>query len=137
MTTPPRIRKNIDSLTPEELADYEHAFSKLQEISDADPGSIDGLQYFQELHNSMLGPCEHANDIFLPWHRAHLFRPVKTTKSVACAAASCRCTASIFSACPPTATSRAVLGMRPREVTRCSMSQPSRLCGCASPTKRR
>lgn len=73
MTTPPRIRKNIDSLTPEELADYEHAFAKLQEISDADPGSIDGLQYFQELHNTMLGPCEHANDTFLPWHRAHLF----------------------------------------------------------------
>lgn len=73
MTTPPRIRKNIDSLTPDELADYEHAFSKLQEISDTDPDSIDGLQYFQDLHNTLLGPCEHANDTFLPWHRAHLF----------------------------------------------------------------
>ncbi|MDQ4032330.1 MAG: tyrosinase family protein [Actinomycetota bacterium] len=73
MTTSPRIRKNIDSLTPEELADYEHAFSKLQEISDTDPDSVDGLQYFQDLHNTMVGPCEHANDTFLPWHRAHLF----------------------------------------------------------------
>ncbi len=73
MPTPPRIRKNIDSLTPDELADYEHAFSKLQEISDVDPDSIDGLQYFQDLHNTLVGPCEHANDTFLPWHRAHLF----------------------------------------------------------------
>jgi hypothetical protein len=73
MTTPPRIRKNMDSLTPGELADYEHAFSKVKEISDADPDSIDGLQYFQDLHNTLLGPCEHANDTFLPWHRAHLF----------------------------------------------------------------
>jgi hypothetical protein len=72
MTTP-RIRKNIDKLTPEELADYEHAFSKLKDISDADPDSIDGLTYFQNLHDSMLGPCEHANDTFMPWHRAHLF----------------------------------------------------------------
>ena len=73
MAAGPRIRKNIDCLTPDELTDYEHAFSKLQTISDADPDSIDGLQYFQDLHNSMLGPCEHANDTFLPWHRAHLF----------------------------------------------------------------
>jgi tyrosinase-like protein len=73
MATPPRIRKNIDSLTPDELADYEHAFSKLQEISNANPDSIDGLKYFQALHDTMLGPCEHANDTFMPWHRAHLF----------------------------------------------------------------
>ena len=73
MATPSRIRKNIDRLTPAELADYEHAFSKLQEISDTDPDSIDGLKYFQALHDTMKGPCEHANDTFLPWHRAHLF----------------------------------------------------------------
>jgi hypothetical protein len=72
MTTA-RTRKNIDSLTPQELADYEHAFSKLKEIADADPDSMDGLTYFQNLHDGMLGPCEHANDTFLPWHRAHLF----------------------------------------------------------------
>ena len=73
MAAQPRIRRNIDSLTPAELADYEHAFAKLKEISDADRESIDGLQYFTDLHNTMLGPCEHANDTFLPWHRAHLF----------------------------------------------------------------
>src|SRR5215211_1999879 len=73
MTTPARIRKSIDRLTAAELADYEHAFVKLKEISEADPSDIDGLQYFQDLHNTMLGPCEHANDTFMPWHRAHLF----------------------------------------------------------------
>jgi len=73
MTTPSRIRKSIDSLTGAELADYEHAFAKLKQISEADPSDIDGLQYFQDLHNTMLGPCEHANDTFMPWHRAHLF----------------------------------------------------------------
>jgi hypothetical protein len=46
MATPPRIRKSIDSLTAAELADYEHAFAKLKEISEADPSDIDGLQDF-------------------------------------------------------------------------------------------
>lgn len=73
MAPAPRIRKNIDKLSAQELADYEHAFSKLKELSAANPASIDGLQYFQDLHNTMLGPCEHANDTFMPWHRAHLF----------------------------------------------------------------
>jgi hypothetical protein len=68
MTTASRIRKSIDRLTAAELADYEHAFAKLKEISEADPSDIDGPQYFQDLHNTMLGPCEHANDTFMPWH---------------------------------------------------------------------
>jgi tyrosinase len=73
MATQPRVRKNIDSLTPQELADYEHAISKLLEISVADPQSIDGYTYFEQLHDGDLGPCEHKNDTFMPWHRAHLF----------------------------------------------------------------
>jgi tyrosinase len=73
MATQPRVRKNIDSLTPQELADYEHAISKLLEISANDPESIDGYTYFEQLHDGDLGPCEHKNDTFMPWHRAHLF----------------------------------------------------------------
>jgi tyrosinase len=73
MSAVPRVRKNIDSLTPQELDDYVHAYTTLGEISDRDPDSVDGLQYFQDLHDTMTGPCEHANDTFLPWHRAHLF----------------------------------------------------------------
>jgi hypothetical protein len=69
----PRVRRNIDSLTPQELADYEHGISKLLEISANDPQSIDGYTYFEQLHDGELGPCEHKNDTFLPWHRAHLF----------------------------------------------------------------
>lgn len=73
MAAQPRVRKNIDSLTPQELADYEHAISKLLEISTNDPQSIDGYTYFEQLHDGDLGPCEHKNDTFMPWHRAHLF----------------------------------------------------------------
>jgi hypothetical protein len=47
MTTSSRIRKSIDRLTAAELADYEQAFAKLKEISEADPSDIDGLQYFR------------------------------------------------------------------------------------------
>ena len=69
----PRVRRNIDSLTPQVLADYEHAVSRLLAISQQDPDSIDGYTYFEQLHDGELGPCEHANDTFMPWHRAHLF----------------------------------------------------------------
>ena len=68
----PRIRRNIDSLSADELADYEHAVAKLRAISEADPDSIDGYTYFEQLHDGDKGPCEHANDTFIPWHRAHL-----------------------------------------------------------------
>jgi tyrosinase len=69
----PRIRRNIDNLSPEELSSYQHALAKLYEISERDPDSIDGYTYFEQLHDGSLGPCEHANDTFLPWHRAHLY----------------------------------------------------------------
>ena len=73
MSVPPRVRKNIDVLTPRELANYEHAISTLLDISRSDPQSIDGYTYFEQLHDGDLGPCEHKNDTFMPWHRAHLF----------------------------------------------------------------
>jgi tyrosinase len=73
MAAQPRVRKNIDSLTPQELADYEHGISKLLDISTNDPQSIDGYTYFEQLHDGELGPCEHGNDTFMPWHRAHLY----------------------------------------------------------------
>ena len=73
MAASPRVRKNIDRLTPQELADYQHAISKLLDISSNDPQSIDGYTYFEQLHDGDLGPCEHGNDTFMPWHRAHLF----------------------------------------------------------------
>lgn len=68
-----RVRRNIDDLAPDELADYVHAVAKLKEISRQNPASKDGYTYLAELHNEIdVGPCEHASDTFLPWHRAHL-----------------------------------------------------------------
>jgi Common central domain of tyrosinase len=72
VTGPPRTRRNIDTLPPGELADYEHALERLRMISESDPESIDGYTYFEQLHDGDKGPCEHANDTFMPWHRAHL-----------------------------------------------------------------
>src|SRR5260370_18969554 len=69
-----RVRRNIDGLT-NDLADYIYAFQKLKE-----PGRpyYDSYDYFQALHDRMgkkpgEGMCEHGNETFLPWHRAHLF----------------------------------------------------------------
>lgn len=69
----PRVRKNIDELSSQQLANYLHAVERLKEISRENPTSKDGYDYFAALHNSLrVGPCEHSSDTFLPWHRAHL-----------------------------------------------------------------
>lgn len=65
-----RVRKNIDELSATELSDYLHALKMLQ---DRPSGQADSYAFFANLHNSRnVGPCEHARDTFLPWHRAHL-----------------------------------------------------------------
>jgi hypothetical protein len=69
-----RVRKNIDTLSHEELRNYIHAVQKVIEISKANPDSTDGMSYFEALHNDLdFGPCEHGRDTFFPWHRAHLY----------------------------------------------------------------
>jgi hypothetical protein len=73
MASTPRVRKNIDDLTTEELDTYTHAISRLRDISKADPASIDGYAYLAQLYGGDQRPDEHANDTFLPWHRAHLW----------------------------------------------------------------
>src|SRR5829696_4364156 len=63
-----RVRKNIDSLTAEELATYVHAVDILRK---RDPSRSDSYHHFAELHDNFdngLG-CEHHNELFLPWHR--------------------------------------------------------------------
>jgi len=65
-TDDPRRRKNIDELTDEELENFKHAFRKLKEEKP------DVFARHISLHNGAAGPCEHGNDLFLPWHRAHL-----------------------------------------------------------------
>ncbi|UVK35730.1 tyrosinase family protein (plasmid) [Mesorhizobium sp. AR10] len=66
-----RIRKNIDALKPEELSNYLHA---LDIVMRRDPSTVGSYAYYAALHNDLdVGPCEHATDTFLPWHRAHLY----------------------------------------------------------------
>lgn len=66
-------RKDINSLTATELKDYVHALNILRERSVQNPDDETGYGFQAALHNDVfVGPCEHGNDLFLPWHRAHL-----------------------------------------------------------------
>src|SRR4029450_1311947 len=66
-------RKDINSLSATEIADYIHALNVLRRRSEADPDDPAGYDFQAGLHNDDRGPCEHGNDLFLPWHRAHLY----------------------------------------------------------------
>lgn len=69
-----RVRKNIDDLNEQELDNYIHAVNALKKKALADPNSKDGFLYYASLHDSLrIGPCEHGQDSFLPWHRALLW----------------------------------------------------------------
>jgi tyrosinase len=69
-----RVRKNIDDLSEQELDNYIHAVNALKKKAEADPNSKDGFLYYASLHDSLkIGPCEHGQDTFLPWHRALLW----------------------------------------------------------------
>lgn len=68
--TPARlqIRKNVDQLTPQELANLRQAISLAIPLNDTR-----GYEYFAGWHGVSLGWCQHHNDLFLPWHRAYLY----------------------------------------------------------------
>ncbi|MFF2043542.1 tyrosinase family protein [Kitasatospora sp. NPDC058170] len=69
-----KSRRDINSLAPAELDDYVHALGILRARSAADPADPSGYDHQAALHNDQLvGPCEHGSDLFLPWHRAHLW----------------------------------------------------------------
>ncbi|MGH2839406.1 MAG: tyrosinase family protein [Solirubrobacteraceae bacterium] len=68
-----KTRKDINALSADELGDYIHALDILRARSAADPDDPTGLDFQVALHNDgFVGPCEHGNDKFMPWHRAHL-----------------------------------------------------------------
>src|SRR5262249_50657322 len=98
------VRKNIDLLTPKELAAYEHAMQILKDKSEANGYDNAGYRWQAWIHNCPFiwqpqsgigahddrcdrghpppgpgmigvhpGNCEHFKDVFLPWHRAHLY----------------------------------------------------------------
>lgn len=62
----PRVRKDINKLTPEELANYKSAISQAKALPDNDERSFG---YWSHIHGTR---CRHGNQIFLPWHRAYL-----------------------------------------------------------------
>ncbi|MCG6493856.1 tyrosinase family protein [Kitasatospora sp. A2-31] len=67
-------RRDINSLSQTELDDYIHAIGILRARSAADPDDPTGYDFQAALHNDMfVGPCEHGSDLFLPWHRSHLY----------------------------------------------------------------
>lgn len=67
-------RKDINSLTADELQLYIHALSILRKRSEQNPEDTSGYDYQARIHNDQeVGPCEHGNDLFFPWHRCHLY----------------------------------------------------------------
>ena len=67
-------RRDINMLSDSEVADYIHALDILRQRSAADPDDQTGYDFQAGLHNDpLIGPCEHKSDLFLPWHRAHLY----------------------------------------------------------------
>jgi tyrosinase len=62
-------RKAISMLSGEELAAFRDAVRRSMEISDSR-----GYGHFASLHGFPdPGYCEHANQLFLPWHRVYLY----------------------------------------------------------------
>jgi tyrosinase len=62
------LRKNIESITPNELQAYRDAIRKMQAISDNR-----GFSYWAGIHGLPQHFCEHVPPLFLPWHRAYLY----------------------------------------------------------------
>lgn len=62
-------RKSVDALSPEELAALREAFRRAQARTDSR-----GFGHFASIHGiPEPGYCEHANQLFLPWHRGYLY----------------------------------------------------------------
>ncbi|MFN0216904.1 MAG: tyrosinase family protein [Saprospiraceae bacterium] len=68
----PKLRKNIEDLTPTELETYKNAIKTMKAKAWPDPGSY---QYWANVHDSQnpAGGCLHENSLFLPWHRSYFY----------------------------------------------------------------
>ena len=66
MPRPPafKVRKNIDSLSAQELADFRRAIKQALALNDKR-----GFDYFASWHGVPFGWCQHPDALFLPWHR--------------------------------------------------------------------
>ena len=66
-------RKDINIVDNSVLGDYIYALNILRARSPANPDDETGYDFQAGLHNDVfIGPCEHGNDHFFAWHRAHL-----------------------------------------------------------------
>ncbi|AOK89567.1 tyrosinase family protein [Paenibacillus polymyxa] len=66
-------RRDINELDENQISDYIHALNILRARSEQAPDDESGYAFQAGLHNDpFIGPCEHGNDLFLAWHRAHL-----------------------------------------------------------------
>jgi hypothetical protein len=66
-------RRDINALNNNDVEDYIHALNTLRARSQQNPDDESGYDFQAGLHNDVfIGPCEHGNDLFFAWHRAHL-----------------------------------------------------------------
>jgi len=66
------LRRNINSLSPDELENYKHAVNILMQRGLTNPGAMDGYAWQAALHNDFErvrpdgseGACEHRSELF-------------------------------------------------------------------------
>ena len=63
-----KVRKNIESLSAQELTDFRLAVKQAIALNDKR-----GFDYLAGWHGVPLGWCQHHDLLFLPWHRAYLY----------------------------------------------------------------
>jgi hypothetical protein len=63
-----KVRKSIDSLSAQELADFRRAVKQAVALNDKR-----GFDYFASWHGVPFGWCQHHDALFRPWHRAYLY----------------------------------------------------------------
>ncbi len=75
LTTPRvRHRKSIEKLRPDQLKALRDGFGAIKTLRDTN-----GFWFWAELHGAPKNKCEHSpengyDNLFLPWHRAYLYR---------------------------------------------------------------
>jgi tyrosinase len=75
LTTPRvRHRKSVEKLRPDQLKALRDGFAAIKKLHDTN-----GFWFWAELHGAPKNKCEHSprtgyDNLFLPWHRAYLYR---------------------------------------------------------------
>ena len=74
----PRVRKDVATLTGEEIETFRQAVQAMKNLPPDDPRSwvfqagVHGYQ-FAQVYPLLFNQCQHAHWWFLPWHRMYLF----------------------------------------------------------------